>query len=288
MTQPPPHGAPDGDAGRPDLADLDGHGTGSSGAVPVVAAPSRPLPGTTGRGATEPPGPMPAPAPPVAAQAIFGESLPLVRRFAAELADTGVSHGLIGPREVPILWDRHLLNCAVFHQAFPHGVEVVDIGSGAGLPGLVLAIVRPDLRLHLVEPMLRRTTWLEATVRALGLDNVEVHRGRAEELRGQISVPFATARAVARIDKLAGWTFPLLADEGTLVALKGARAAEELTAQEKGLRRLGMASGRVRSYGADLLAVPSITLELTVGARATGRGARPSKGQKQRGRRRPR
>ncbi len=127
------------------------------------------------------------PAPPASA-AVFGERAPLADQFAAILADTGVSHGLIGPREVPILWDRHILNCAVAHEAFPVGAEVVDVGSGAGLPGLALAIARPDLHLHLVEPMLRRTTWLSDAVAALELTNCTVHRGRAEEFHGVLSV----------------------------------------------------------------------------------------------------
>jgi 16S rRNA (guanine527-N7)-methyltransferase len=199
---------------------------------------------------------------------VFGPHLALAERFASILADTGVSHGLIGPREVPILWDRHILNCAVAHEAFPEGAAVVDVGSGAGLPGLALAIVRPDLHLHLVEPMLRRTNWLSVTIGELGLDNCTVHRGRAEEFAGVLSAPYATARAVARIDKLARWTFPLLADGGSLVALKGGSAAEELAAEEKVLRKLGMTSSRVVSYGADLLPVATTTLQLTVGVRA--------------------
>ena len=230
----------------------DGRGTGESGTAPVAAS-------TTS-------GPA-APAAPGAAAAVFGDRLPRAEQFAAILADTGVSHGLIGPREVPILWDRHILNCAVVHEAFPQGVGVVDVGSGAGLPGLALAIVRPDLHLHLVEPMLRRTTWLTATIEQLGLDNCTVHRGRAEEFAGVLSVPWATARAVARIDKLARWTFPLLQEGGTLVALKGGSAAEELSAGRKTLRSLGMTSARIETYGAALLSVPTTTLEVTIGSR---------------------
>ena len=241
----------------------DGRGTGETGTAPVAAS-----------------APGPAPAPPVApvappsALAVFGDHLPVAERFAAILADTGVSHGLIGPREVPILWERHILNCAVVHPAFPQGVAVVDVGSGAGLPGLALAIVRPDLHLHLVEPMLRRTTWLSTTIAELGLDNCTVHRGRAEELHGVLSAPFATARAVARIDKLARWSFPLLEDRGTLVALKGDSAAEELEAEAATLRKLGMVSARVESYGSDLLPVPTTTLQATIGVRPV---AKPSK-----------
>src|SRR5690349_8281791 len=157
---------------------------------------------------------VPAPAAPPAAATVFGARLGLAERFAEILADTGVSHGLIGPREVPILWERHLLNCAVVHEAFPKGATVADVGSGAGLPGLALAIVRPDLHLHLVEPLLRRTAWLAEAVRQLGLANVTVTRARAKELHGSLQVPYATARAVERIDKLARWTFPLLVPGG--------------------------------------------------------------------------
>ncbi|TPG17108.1 16S rRNA (guanine(527)-N(7))-methyltransferase RsmG [Pedococcus bigeumensis] len=243
----------------------DGRGTGETGTAPVVAS---------GGSADGTDGPAVAPVAPSTAAAVFGPRLELAERFAAILADTGVSHGLIGPREVPILWDRHILNCAVAHEAFPAGATVVDVGSGAGLPGLAMAIARPDLQLHLVEPMLRRTTWLSATIDELGLDNCTVHRGRAEEFDGVLSAPFATARAVARIDKLARWTFPLLADGGTLVALKGGSAAEELAAEEKVLRKLGMTASRVVTYGAELLPVATTTLQLTVGARPLSRAAK--------------
>ena len=174
-----------------------------------------------------------------------------------------------------------MLNCAVAHEAFPHNATVIDVGSGAGLPGLALALVRPDLEIHLVEPMLRRTTWLSATVESLGLTNCTVHRGRAEEFHGRLRAPFATARAVARIDKLARWTFPLLEEQGVLVALKGEQAAQELEEERTVLERLGMVDAAVRTYGADLLEVPTITLELTVrgGSDAT---ARPRKSGKKR------
>jgi 16S rRNA (guanine527-N7)-methyltransferase len=249
--------------------DADGRGTGSTGSAPVAA--SAPLsPGEEAAAALA----LTAPPAPPAAGIVFGDHLAVAERFAALLADTGVSHGLIGPRELPILWERHILNCAVAQAAFPAGAEVIDVGSGAGLPGLALAIARPDLTLHLIEPMLRRTTWLSESIGALGLANARVHRGRAEELRGRLQAPYATARAVARIDKLARWTFPLLTQGGTLVALKGSQAAEELESEERELRRLGMVSGRVATYGADVLEVPTVTLELTVGAAATARGRR--------------
>ncbi len=195
--------------------------------------------------------------------------------FAAILADTGVSHGLIGPREVPRLWDRHLLNCAVIADAFPENAWVLDIGSGAGLPGLALAIVRPDLQLTLIEPMLRRTTWLETTIADLGLTNVDVRRGRAEEFHRELAAPFATARAVARLDKLARWTFPLLAAGGTLVAMKGSSAPTELVEDEATLSRLGMVSARVSEHGADVLQTPVLTVDLVVGeSKSAARKAR--------------
>ncbi len=200
MTQ-PPH--------DPDF-DHDGRGTGQTGPAPVAASPSDRRTPPCRRTRPRRPCRRPATAP-LSAARVFGPRLAMAEAFVAILADTGVSHGLIGPREVPILWERHVLNCAVVSEAFPEGAEIVDVGSGAGLPGLALAIARPDLHVHLVEPMLRRTTWLSDTITALGLDRVEVHRGRAEEFHGRLSAPYATARAVARIDKLARWTFPLLA-----------------------------------------------------------------------------
>lgn len=182
--------------------------------------------------------------------------------FVAILADTGVSHGLIGPREVPRLWDRHVLNCAVIQDAFPPGARVIDVGSGAGLPGLALAIVRPDLDLHLVEPMLRRTTWLSDTVTALGLSNVTVHRGRAEEFAGTLAAPWVTARAVARLDKLARWCVPLIDGRGTLVAMKGRSAGEELAQDRPALERLGLVDARVSEHGTPVLTEPVLTVDL--------------------------
>jgi 16S rRNA (guanine527-N7)-methyltransferase len=198
------------------------------------------------------------------ARRFFGERLPLAEAFAEILADTGVSHGLIGPREVPILWDRHILNCAVIEDAFTQGAKVIDVGSGAGLPGVAVAIARPDLEMHLVEPMLRRTEWLDSVVRDLELPNVTVHRARAEEVYGTLDAPFVTARAVARLDKLARWCFPLITPRGSLIALKGRSASEELADVAPTLRKLGMTDSQVSEHGADVLGSPTVTVDCIV------------------------
>ena len=198
---------------------------------------------------------------PQGAHRLFGGRLARAEQFAAILADTGVSHGLIGPREVPILWERHVLNCAVIEDAFPQGARLIDVGSGAGLPGVAVAIARPDLDVHLIEPMLRRTEWLSDTVTQLALENVTVHRGRAEEFHGQLSAPFVTARAVARLDKLARWCLPLTEPGGRLVAMKGRSAAEELAAATKVLRRLGVVSSSVTEHGHGIVDEPTLTVD---------------------------
>lgn len=208
-----------------------------------------------------------APPAPEGAHRLFGERLPRAETFARILADTGVSHGLIGPREVPILWERHILNCAAIEDAFPTDAHVIDVGSGAGLPGLALAVVRPDLHLTLVEPMQRRTEWLATAVDEIGLDRVTIRRGRAEEFHDRLRSPFVTARAVARLDKLARWCFPLVEDDGMLVALKGRSAEEELEATSKALRRLGMRTATVTRHGEDLLETPAMTIDCVVSRR---------------------
>lgn len=180
--------------------------------------------------------------PPVPHEAaeVFGDSLDLVVRFAALLAQEGEKRGLIGPRELPILWDRHLINSAAVSQFIDDGERVADVGSGAGFPGLVLGIMRPNVEIHLIETMERRCVWLRDVIDALELRNVTVHRGRAEDLSFDFGFDVVTARAVAAVSKLAHWTVPLLAAHGRLVLLKGRRAAEELEAARKVLRKLGI------------------------------------------------
>lgn len=158
------------------------------------------------------------------------ERLPLAERYTALLATEGVVRGLIGPREAPRLWERHVLNSAVMAEAIPDGASVCDIGTGAGLPGLVLAIARPDTRVTLVEPLLRRTTFLEEVVAELSLDHVRVVRGRAESLHGVDTFDVVTSRAVAPLERLLTWSMPLVAAHGALVAMKGQSVADEIDA----------------------------------------------------------
>jgi 16S rRNA (guanine527-N7)-methyltransferase len=168
-----------------------------------------------------------------------------MQRYAAMLADAGVVRGLIGPREVPRLWQRHLLNCAQIAPAFEQDARVCDLGSGAGLPGVVLALARPDLRVTLLEPLLRRTTFLTEVVQELRLEGVAVVRGRAEE---QVGAGFdaVTARAVAPLDRLARWALPLCRPGGMLLAMKGVAASDELEASGAALEQAGARSSRVR------------------------------------------
>lgn len=194
-----------------------------------------------------PESPPPAPA---SARGVFGsERLPLAERYAEMLAGDGVARGLIGPREVPRLWERHLVNCAVLAEVVPEGATVCDLGSGAGLPGIVLAIARPDLRVVLVEPLLRRTTFLEEAVSELGLAGCEVRRGRAEQLLGGERFGVVTSRAVAPLPRLLAWSMPLVSPTGAMVAMKGSRATAEIVEAAADLRRLGCAEPEVLSLG---------------------------------------
>lgn len=193
---------------------------------------------------TVPEGPRLDPPPPGTVEAL-GDAFDVVRAFGLLVAHAGVERGLVGPREVSILWERHLLNSAAMAPLLPGGGRVVDVGSGAGFPGVVLAAVRPDLEVMLLEPMERRVVWLGEVVKALGLANVTVVRGRAEDQHGVLRAAAVTARAVAALDKLAGWTLPLLEQGGVLLALKGSRASSELEAARPVLADLGGDAGEV-------------------------------------------
>jgi 16S rRNA (guanine527-N7)-methyltransferase len=203
------------------------------------------------------------PPPPSAARGTFPPGrLELAERFAGLLATEGVVRGLIGPREGSRLWERHLLNCAVLGELLPTGSEVCDVGSGAGLPGIVLAIARPDLTVTLVEPLLRRTTFLDEVVRELGLDGVEVNRTRAEALHGTRTFDVVTSRAVAPLDRLLSWSMPLVAPNGAMVAMKGSSAADEILAAESTLQRLGCATPEIHSLGAKVTDSPTTAIRV--------------------------
>ncbi|MBO3130485.1 16S rRNA (guanine(527)-N(7))-methyltransferase RsmG [Dermatophilus congolensis] len=200
--------------------------------------------------------------PPSVAYLIYKDRLDIAVKFSELLATTGVTHGLIGPREVPRLWSRHILNCAIVQDVLEPGVAVADIGSGAGLPGLALAIARPDLQLHLIEPLARRVTWLSSAVEDLGLTNVVIHHARAEALAGQLAVPVVTARAVARLAKLAMWAAPLLSPGGELVALKGTSAYRELEEDRQQIASSGGCDSRVELLGEGTLEDPTTLVRI--------------------------
>ncbi|GAA3751840.1 hypothetical protein GCM10022225_40230 [Plantactinospora mayteni] len=270
----------------------------------------------SGPGGEPPPGPLPvraggdsSPAVPLPAElaeparTLFADRLPLAASYAELLAGPGVLRGLIGPRETPRIWDRHLLNCAAVVELLPVGASVVDVGSGAGLPGIVLAIARPDLAVTLVEPLARRAVFLAEVVTALDLaDAVTVVRARAEELAasrresaggrrrrpgrsGRSAAPLpvepggpvelanlpaelrvpadvVTARAVAPLDRLAGWCLPLARPGGRLLALKGASAAEEVAEHAEAVRRLGGSPPVVRHAGLGVVDPPTTVVEV--------------------------
>ncbi|MDG4790936.1 16S rRNA (guanine(527)-N(7))-methyltransferase RsmG [Micromonospora sp. WMMD1102] len=265
----------------------------------------------SGPGGEPPPGPAPvrtggddSPAVPLPAElaeparTLFADRLPLAAAYAELLAGPGVLRGLIGPRETPRIWDRHLLNCAALVELLPSGVSIVDVGSGAGLPGIVLAIARPDLTVTLVEPLARRAVFLAEAVSTLDLtERVTVVRARAEELaarRGaggrrrragrsaepaaaspgepvelanlpaELPVPadVVTARAVAPLDRLARWCLPLALPGGRLLALKGASAAEEVAEHTSAVRRLGGSTPVVRQAGVGVVDPPTTVVEV--------------------------
>jgi 16S rRNA (guanine527-N7)-methyltransferase len=190
------------------------------------------------------------PVPTAEAIAEFGDSLAKAQRYVELLASDGVTRGLIGPRETSRLWDRHLVNCALVADLVPERGELVDIGSGAGLPGIVLAMLRPSLHVVLLEPLLRRAVFLQECVSALDLPNATVVRARAEEKAAAgISADVATARAVAPLDRLVGWAAGLVRPGGQLLAIKGQSAEAELEAAEPVLSRLGVQSAEVLQAG---------------------------------------
>nr|WP_051073849.1 16S rRNA (guanine(527)-N(7))-methyltransferase RsmG [Mycobacterium sp. JS623] len=196
-------------------------------------------------------------APPVA-ESLFGSELGRAQRYAEILAGAGVERGLLGPREVDRVWDRHILNSAAVAELLDAGEQIADIGSGAGLPGIPLALARPDLRLTLIEPLLRRSDFLREVVDDLGLE-IAVVRGRAEDrsVRQQVGeMDAVVSRAVAALDKLTKWSVPLLRPDGRMVAIKGERAEEEIREHRRVMASLGAVDVRVMRCGADYLDPP--------------------------------
>lgn len=204
-----------------------------------------------------------------AAQAVFGDRYPAAEQYVARLAGPGVTRGLIGPREADRLWERHMLNSAVLGELVPDGTAILDVGSGAGLPGIPLALARPDLSVALLEPMARRVDWLQEVVAELELP-IRVHRGRVEDsgMRAKLGEwDVVTARAVAPLGRLAGWCLPLVALGGRLLAVKGATAGEEVARDMRAVQAAGGGGVEIVQCGAAFVRPPT-TVVVVVQRRA--------------------
>ena len=195
---------------------------------------------------------------PIEAAAVFGDRIDLARGYAAALVRDSDLLGLLGPREMPRLWSRHILNSAVVAELVPPGKTVCDIGSGAGLPGIPMAIVLPDTLFTLIEPMERRSDWLISVIDELGLKNVEVIRARAEEV-GEV-FDIATARAVSALPKLLRMCIPLVRQGGEILALKGSKAADEIEEAKRIQKKLGVESFEIEFAGARLFSEPTLVV----------------------------
>ncbi len=200
---------------------------------------------------------------PAAAVAIFGDQIDQARSFAQTLANDSDELGLLGPRELDKLWSRHILNSAVVAELVRPGDKVADVGSGAGLPGIPMAIARPDAEFVLIEPMERRSSWMLAVVEDLGLKNVRVLRSRAEDVSEQ-DFDIVTARAVAALDKLLKMCVPLLKPRGALIALKGSKAAEEIANSKKLEKKLSISSFEILVCGEKFLPEPTSVVKTTL------------------------
>ena len=200
---------------------------------------------------------------PAAAVAIFGDQIDQARSFAQTLANDSDELGLLGPRELDKLWSRHILNSAVVAELVHPGDKVADVGSGAGLPGIPMAIARPDADFVLIEPMERRSSWMLEVVQDLGLKNVRVLRSRAEDVTEQ-DFDIVTARAVAALDKLLKMCVPLLKLGGALIALKGSKAAEEIANSMKLEKKLGISRFEILVCGEKFLPEPTSVVKTTL------------------------
>ncbi len=218
---------------------------------------------------------------------VFGDQAALAERFVDVLTEQGVLRGLIGPREIDRLWERHVWNSAVLAELLPPRSRVIDVGSGAGLPGIPLALARPDLEITLLEPMARRVDWLSEVIADLALETTVV-RGRAEEkaVRERVAEQdAATARALAPLGRLAEWCLPLVRSGGRVLALKGASAGEELERDSSQVQAAGGSAGRILTCGADVLDQPATVVEIERAAQAAPKQRRSrSRTRKDRGR----
>ncbi|MBB2989023.1 16S rRNA (guanine527-N7)-methyltransferase [Mycolicibacterium iranicum] len=199
------------------------------------------------------------PPPPPAAVELFGPSVGAAQKYAEILAGAGVERGLLGPREIDRLWDRHILNCAVVGALLVAGERVADIGSGAGLPGIPLALARPDVRIVLIEPLLRRSDFLREAIDELGIECAVV-RGRAEDraVRDEVGeADVVVSRAVASLDKLTKWGAPLLRSGGRMMAIKGERAEDEVREHRRAMAALGVTEVKVERCGAQFVEPPA-------------------------------
>ena len=201
-----------------------------------------------------------------AAEVLYGDRVDVAERFVEHLVTTGIEWGLLGPREIPKMWDRHVLNCAVVQELLPQGAVVADVGSGAGLPGLALAITRPDVQFVLIEPLERRVDWLNMVIEDLELENVDVVRARSEQVFDSVDVDIVTARAVSAMKSLVPITVPLLHGQGELLAIKGQSAAAEIDKADKVLRKFKTQKSEVLTVGGELLEVPTTVVRLTYGS----------------------
>ncbi len=221
-------------------------------------------------------------APPSAAAAVFGDAMERAERYARILAGAGVERGLIGPRETDRLWDRHLLNSAALAELLDPDQQIADIGSGAGLPGIPLALARPDLRVTLIEPLLRRSDFLHEVIEDLGVE-ITVVRGRAEEpsVRKQVGeMDAVVSRAVASLDKLTRWSMPLLRPGGRMLALKGQRAEAEVDEHRRVMEALGAVDARVVTCGGDFLNPPATVVTARRGESPTTNRRGPQAGRR--------
>lgn len=198
-----------------------------------------------------------------AAESLFGDRLRSAEKYVEHLCTTGISHGLLGPREVPRMWERHVLNCAVVGTELPESGTVADVGSGAGLPGIAMALARRDLEFILIEPMERRVDWLDTVIRDLDVENVQVIRARAEDVADEVMADVVTTRAVSALKKLIPMTVPLLDDDGQLIFLKGRTVQSEVEAAQKALKRFRLRPPEIELVGEKMLEEPTTIVRIT-------------------------